>query len=29
VVSKGQIDGYLNYYPFDQSWILKHKFNWE
>lgn len=21
--------GYLNYYPFDSSWILKQKFNWE
>ena len=29
VVAKPQIDGYLNYYPFDEGWIMQHKFNWE
>ena len=29
VIAKNQSDGYLNYYPFDKSWILSNKFNWE
>lgn len=23
------IDGYLNYFPFDDDWILNQRFNWE
>ena len=29
IVAKNQADGHLNYYPFDNQWIEKHKFNWE
>jgi hypothetical protein len=29
IINSSSTDGYLNYYPFDDDWILKAKFNWE